>query len=97
MTNYEATISFQFDGEGGWNLDVLDTGTMMSLNEERQKLERQVVMVALNSTTCLWNILSRKMFLATLHNVSNVCFQVGRSIKDGRAVQRGLQDPRQRH
>ena len=70
----EAAISFQFDGEGGWNLDVLDTGTMMSLNEERQKLELQVVMVVLNSTTCLWNISSRKIFLATLHKVSNVSF-----------------------
>ena len=45
----EAAISFQFDGEGGWNLDVLDTGTMMSLNEERQNLELQVGMLLLHS------------------------------------------------
>ena len=37
--------TLQFDGEGGWTLDVLDTGTMMSLNEERHKLEQQVCSV----------------------------------------------------
>ena len=33
---------FQFDGEGGWKLEPLDTGKMMTLQEERLKLESQL-------------------------------------------------------
>ena len=32
----------QFDGEGGWNLEPLDTGKMMTLQEEKSKLESQL-------------------------------------------------------
>ncbi len=35
-------LFFKFDGVGGWHLDVLDSGTMMSLNEEKLKLESQL-------------------------------------------------------
>jgi len=42
----DAQVIFQFDGEGGWHLDVLDSGTLLSLNEERLKLESQLAGVA---------------------------------------------------
>ena len=32
----------KFDGEGGWKLEPLDTGKMMTLQEERHKLETQL-------------------------------------------------------
>jgi len=36
----------QFDGEGHWHLDTLDSGTMMTLNEEKLKLESKLAGVA---------------------------------------------------
>ncbi len=40
------THVLQFDGEGGWTLDALDTGTMLTLNDEKLKLEKELADVA---------------------------------------------------
>jgi hypothetical protein len=39
-------ICFKFDGEGHWHLDTLDSGTLMTLNEEKLQLEAKLAGVS---------------------------------------------------